>query len=225
MGLCGGLATSPSRSTSPDTIGVSNTEDVKTLVAALELSAFADEVAKVQGTTYQPEDPYQRLMDRSRAKAIAGYLQTEDALLPNGIILAANEGVTVIRDASNSVSLEWDSVEVSQPLNIIDGQHRVEGLRILVLDKPAEFADFQVPSTLLLDLPFYAQAELFATINGEQKKVNKSQIFDLLGYKQISDPTLKEKFYLGEMAIQRFCHNAVKVLQTSQKCRLAELNG
>lgn len=231
--LCGGLTSAPSRSTSPDGSEVEIKEDVKSLVRNLESSAFSEEVNKVQAESYDEDDPYQRLLNRNRAKAISNYLQTEDALLPNGVILAANDGVTIKRDANNAtISLEWDPSVVLQPLNIIDGQHRVEGLRLLVEEKAADvasaFSNFQVPATLLMDLPFYSQARLFATINGEQKKVNKSQIFDLLGYKPISDIALKEKAYSGEMVVLEFCHQVVKVLNTSKKspwCGLIKMRG
>ena len=215
--LCGGLSCAPTRSTSPDVLGISTTEDVRELVSAIESSAFGAEVKRVQSESYQEEEPYQRLLDRTRAKAIAGYLQGEDVILPNGIILAANDGVDVELADGNTMLLKWDDVDMHYPLNIIDGQHRVEGLKILVDESPQEFAEFGVPAALLIDLPFYAQAELFAVINGEQKKVNKSQIFDLLGYRPIADAALKGMAYRGEMAIQRFCHHAVKVLNTSKR--------
>ncbi len=214
--LCGGLASSPARSTSPDSLGISNAKDIKALVTAVESPAFALEVSQLQADIYQAEDPYQRVLDRSRAKAISNYLKTEDALLPNGIILAANDGVD-IQVRNHEVIFEWDAEELPQPFNIIDGQHRVEGLKLLAADNDDQYGGFQVPATILIDLPFYSQAELFATINGEQKKVSKSQIFDLLGYKPVEDVKLREQAYLSEMHIQRFCHHAIKVLNASQK--------
>ncbi len=215
--LCGGLRDAPTRSTAPEALGIGQSDDLKALVETLESSAFAEDVNRVASDSYQPGDPYQRLLDRTRARAIVAYLRTEDALLPNGIILAANDGVLINKGTGNQVSVEWEGADIVYPFNIIDGQHRVEGLKLLAMESPADFADFQVPAAILLDLPFYSQAELFATINGEQKKVNKSQLFDLLGYRPVNDPQLNEKAYRGEMAVQRFCHHAVKVLNTSQK--------
>jgi DGQHR domain-containing protein len=171
-----------------------------------------------QTESYEPEDPYQRLLNKTRARAIARYLQQEDSLLPNSIILATRDEVKVtLTEDRRALSLRWDNSENEKPLNIIDGQHRVEGLKILLNENVEEFSDFAVPVTILLDQPFYAQAILFATINGEQKKVPRSQIYDLLGYKPLSTPKLKEQAYLGEMAVQQFCHHAAKVLNSSNK--------
>ena len=54
-------------------------------------------------------------------------------------------------------------------------------------------------------------------INGKQKPVPRSRIYDLLGYRPIEDKILREKAYRGELAIHRFCHLAVRVLNNSQK--------
>ncbi len=74
-----------------------------------------------------------------------------------------------------------------------------------------------MPVCLLLELPFYLQAELFAVINGKQKPVPRSRIYDLLGYRPIKNTELREKAYKGELAIHRFCHLAVRVLNNTQK--------
>lgn len=44
---------------------------------------------------------------------------------------------------------------------------------------------------------------MFAVINGRQKQVSRSRIYDLLGYMPIKDPAMKERAYKGEMAIHR----------------------
>ena len=50
-----------------------------------------------------------------------------------------------------------------------------------------------------------------------QKQVSRSRIYDLLGYMPIQDPATKEQAYKGEIAIHRFCHHVVRVLNTSTK--------
>ena len=137
--------------------------------------------------------------------------------MPNGVVLAVDENVScTVREKKHfaTVKVEW---EEGLPMNIIDGQHRVEGLKLLIKDGFAEFNDFELPVCVLVDLPFYMQAEIFAIINGKQTKVPRSRIYDLLGYRPIKDPILREKAYRGEMAIHRFCHQAVRVLNTSRK--------
>lgn len=217
--LCAGLRASPYREVSLDEIGVQKLEDARKLVRSLEDSAFAKEVIAAQATSYDEEDPYQRILDKARVRDIARYLLEEDSILPNSIILAAREDVEVKLELEKDSTLvvEWEAESVQQPFNIIDGQHRVEGVKLLVEERPEEYRDFQVAVTVLVDLPFYVQAELFSVINGRQKPVPRSRIYDLLGYMPITDPDTRRQAYLGEMAVHRFCHHAVKVLNTSSK--------
>jgi DGQHR domain-containing protein len=184
-------------------------------VEAMEMSKFAREVRRIQLDTYGEDEPFQRLIDERRIKDIGRYLLEESALLPNPVILAARDTTTVEvegRAPVVNITLRWDE---GKPANIIDGQHRLEALRRLIEQGGDDFKNFNVPFTLLVDFPFYMQAEMFAIINGRQKPVNRSRIYDLLGYMPLS-PDYREKAYQGEMAVHRFCHYAVKVFNESK---------
>lgn len=215
--LCSGLRASPFREASFDEIGIQSPEDARKLVQSLEDSIFTKEVIAEQATSYDEDDPYQRILDRARVKDIARYLLEEDSILPNNVILAAREEVKITLTADSTLQVEWETEQTSEPFSIIDGQHRVEGLKLIAAEHPEDYRDFQVPVTVLVDLPFYIQAELFSVINGRQKPVSRSRIYDLLGYMPLKDPTTRRGAYLGEMAVYRFCHHAVKVLNTSAK--------
>jgi len=132
------------------------------------------------------------------------------------IILALRDTATceIGEEAAPKLVLEWNE---SVPTNVIDGQHRVEALKLFFANQQEAAEDFFVPVCILVDLPFHVQAEMFAVINVRQKQVSRSRIYDLLGYMPIKDPATKEQAYKGEMAIHRFCHHVVRVLNTSAK--------
>ncbi len=140
--------------------------------------------------------------------------------MPNAVILATRESADVeVQELvpGNSVfkiTVTWGEEE---PLNILDGQHRIEALRKLKEDGYAEFENFMLPFSLLIDIPFYMQAETFAVINGRQKPVNRSLIYDLLGYMPMGDEVIRDRAYRSEVALHRFCHKVVKVLDASSK--------
>lgn len=193
--------------------------DATKLVKALNEPKFTQEVADLQSEAYDELRPFQRLVDLSRVEGIANYLRQDESMLPNGVILATREDVDVDvkEDADGRITLviQWSGDQ--HPLNIIDGQHRVEGLKLLAREEAKEFGAFDVTATILIDLPFWVQAELFAVVNGRQKAVPKSRVYDLLGYLPMSSEEVKQGAYRGEMAVQRFCHHVVKVLQRSEK--------
>ena len=217
--LCAGLRSPDFREQPISTDSNEVESSAKQFVDAVSSSAFAAEVSSIEASSYSDENPYQRIIDEARVKSIAAYLQEDFALVPNGVVLAVGEDVSSCvkwgkRSKFAKIELSWGE---GIPLHIIDGQHRVEGLKQVIKDGKTEFRDFELPVCLLLELPFYLQAELFAVINGKQKPVPRSRIYDLLGYRPIKDKDLREKAYKGELAIHRFCHLAVRVLNNTQK--------
>lgn len=214
--LCAGLRPPESRDVPIDSDASDSSVDAVRLVSSMTASPeFASEVSRIESESYTADNPYQRLIDEARVRNIAAYLKEESSLMPNGVVLALNEYAScTVRDMAPyaEIDVAWED---ELPMNIIDGQHRVEGLKLLIKDGQEEYNDFELPVSILVELPFYMQAELFAIINGKQAKVPRSRIYDLLGYRPIKDPVLREKAYRGEMAIYRFCHQAVRVLNSS----------
>ena len=142
----------------------------------------------------------QRKMINQRLTSIAQYLQTREATLPGTIIIAANcerdgsivdpmDGQSELR-WSVSTDGKWNNVcelviPTDQPFAaVVDGQHRLWGFKNL--DKIAE--DFMIPCAVFIDLPSPQQASIFATINFNQRPVNKSQTYELFGYNLDDEP-------------------------------------
>lgn len=67
---------------------------------------------------------------------------------------------------------------------IVDGQHRMSGFENL----EEKSLTFDLPITIFFDQLPYAQAEIFATINGKQTRVTPSLVFDLFGISQKRNP-------------------------------------
>lgn len=132
---------------------------------------------------------HQRLIDEKRRKSIQKYINSTDCAFPNSIILAAN----FTKDGSGRVeedkALRWEVViedsiyylEIPTDTSmavIIDGQHRISGFK----GANSRMKDMELVCSVYLDLPSSLQAFLFATINSNQKPVNKSQAYELFGY-------------------------------------------
>jgi DGQHR domain-containing protein len=80
---------------------------------------------------------------------------------------------------------------------IIDGQHRIAGLSAY------EGNTFQLNVTIFLDMDIEDQAMVFATINLEQTKVNRSIAYALYEYTKSRSP-------------QKTCHNIAKLLNNKK---------
>lgn len=166
--------------------------------------AFSDAMEahmKADGSGYTV-DATQRIKQPKRLTQIAAYIDREDSGFPNAIILAANfrqDGFieedgepedefnkmeaklskrwTVEADGGGAYRLTIPSAE--KLAAIIDGQHR---LFAFAEAKVATRLDMNLLCSIFIDLPKPYQAQIFATINSNQKPVDKSLTYELFGY-------------------------------------------
>ena len=135
----------------------------------------------------------QRGIRERRLKEIARYLESTDAAIPNTIILGANyweDGTAV--DAPRRWTLEETGVEGvldlviprgEQTASIIDGQHR-----LLAFEK-VQNTVMPLACSVYLDLPIAYHAFVFATINFNQQKVDRSLAYQLFGASLDEEPS------------------------------------
>ncbi len=133
----------------------------------------------------------QRVEKKTRLQEIASFIQTTDATFPNAIILAANyskEGLYV-EEASQQWRVEdrgegfW-SLSIPQgafsQASIIDGQHRLHAFEHLPDGAPQR--EMELLCVVFLELPTPFHAYVFATINFNQKKVDRGLAYELFGF-------------------------------------------
>ncbi len=135
----------------------------------------------------------QRDASGSRARSIAKYINSVESAFPNSVILSANyndKGLP-IEDQEKRWRIEEDECGpyLVVPTNaamasVIDGQHRLLGF------DHAEDArkDMELLCSVYIDLPVAYQAYLFATININQRKVDKSLAYEQFGYNLDEEP-------------------------------------
>lgn len=145
------------------------------------------------------DEGHQRRLDPKRLTAISRYLETQDAALPGTIILAANtttSGLSIdvdgfdsalrwyVKDRNDDRTVNLVIPSMEKVAAIVDGQHRLNGFR----NVPKKIQEMLLPCAVFLDLPTAQQASIFATINFNQKPVNKSQTYELFGYNLEDEP-------------------------------------
>ncbi len=157
------------------------------------------------------EEGIQRRLQLERITSIKKYIESNNLnFLPNTVLLSAD--ISKYPELENQVveSEKNEFGEFEFPnnfyFNIIDGQHRLGGLSQVTKELLAEF---EIPAIILFNVSIQTAAKLFADINGKQKPVNKSLIYDL--YSQIDQENYEEiKIY----------HTICELLYTSQKSPL-----
>ena len=129
----------------------------------------------------------QRKINRKRLTDIGQFIDSDEALFPNSIIIAANYDR---KDFLVEEDLRWKVEEInaeqgiykliipsdSKVSSIVDGQHRLFGFEYSDRD------DMELNCSIYLDLPPSFQASVFATVNFNQSAVDKSLAYNLFGY-------------------------------------------
>jgi DGQHR domain-containing protein len=118
------------------------------------------------------EKGYQRLLNKSRAKKLADYIilgqETRDAFLPTSIFIATNKNIS-FNPTNNTIEIDIDEVG---PFNVVDGQHRVEGLK-MAAEKDNRVLEFEVPVNIAINLSEIEQMCHFLIVNTTQKSVEE----------------------------------------------------
>lgn len=116
---------------------------------------------------------YQRILDERRARRLSKHLVEAKpkgyAHLPTTVFLATDGSVRFDPDTQ---ILEFDT-DLVCPFSVVDGQHRIEGLRLAV-ENDEELADFQLPVTIAAELDDTNQMYHFFIVNTTQVPVDKS---------------------------------------------------
>lgn len=160
------------------------------VMAAADLVAisYAD-VRRIEDRDVEVLAGIQRPLSQSRVKELVDYVNTIDAAFPTSIILAVSSEHASFDPNASRMSVTRDD----RIAKIIDGQHRIAGL------KDYSGPEFQLNVTIFVDMDLEDQALLFATINLKQTKVNKSLAYDLYEFASTRSP-------------QKTCHNIAKLL-------------
>jgi len=128
----------------------------------------------------------QRKQSKERMKEIGDYISDPNSLFPNAIIInlrkkeetdfsATRETSWLEFDEKNSL-LRFDEHKVVA--TVIDGQHRLGGFNY-TKNKDYYLDNYELVVSIMIDLDIAVQAEMFSTINGKQRPVSKSVLYDL----------------------------------------------
>lgn len=137
----------------------------------------------------------QRTQQLKRLKDIADFIETTEAAFPNSIILGANYNED--GELEEDETIRWrvetrkgdDCIHLIIPTDqklasIIDGQHRLNGFVHASEDRRT----MELLCAVYLDIPHPYQAYIFATINFNQKKVDRSLAYELFGISLEDEP-------------------------------------
>jgi DGQHR domain-containing protein len=143
----------------------------------------------------------QRPVSAKRIKDIKQYIEGQDATFPTAVILSVDErcaeydqeegavGTLILKafvpeqmsDSDGGVSIQEQPIPFEKIAKVIDGQHRIAAF----MDDNKNFCfdyddkNFDINVSIFIGADVSEQANIFATVNLAQTKVNRSLVYDL----------------------------------------------
>ena len=184
--------------------------------------------------SYEDNEEYQRRVDDNRLKEISNFI--ERSVLSNAKSITSPIFPTSIILAVDNEWIDFENAAIGQPIKIdkipdktliVDGQHRYFGM-LKLYNKIMESSQFSYDGarvireylekyyfncTLLVNYDIWEQAQVFASVNFNQKKVNKSLFYDIYGINLPDSNSvvipMQNEIYIA--------HQLVKYLDSSDK--------
>lgn len=163
---------------------------VASISAAQLIQITYSDVRKMTGD--REVDTYmgiQREVDKKRVAELQRYVNTVDACFPSSVILAIPEECAEFDAERNKLKLRSTSDEQgririnrTEIAKVLDGQHRIEGLKGL------KGQTFDMNVSIFVEMDIASQAYLFSIVNLAQTKVKKSLVYDLFEYAHARSP-------------------------------------
>ncbi|HQZ97102.1 MAG TPA: DGQHR domain-containing protein [Pyrinomonadaceae bacterium] len=141
-------------------------------------STLLSKIAYVTPRSEDDPDELQRVVSTPRAKEIGNWLQDDNSLLPNAIVIDLKQNVEIepsgIPDQVTIAIPNPDEDPDHKIAYILDGQHRVKGFEY------AEGIEFDLPIVAVHNVSQNIRAKLFIDINSKQVKVDERLLLDLM---------------------------------------------
>lgn len=177
-------------------------QPIGTLYMGVLKAKDIDDIADSDIRTAYNQTGIQRKIIDSRVKDIAKYSMSKDAIFPTPIVLSASSQYICFKERG-TLMIDKDAIKRDGIFfSIIDGQHRLAGIR------KAEMLDsFDLPVVLIFDTFVEQDAEIFVTINGNQRSVSKSLLYDLFGLSK-------------NRSVEKVCHTIIKALNKDEDSKI-----
>jgi len=141
-------------------------------------SALLSKITYVTPRSKENPDELQRVYSESRAKEIGAWLQEENSLLPNAIVVDFKDEVQIEETANPDIVTitipDPDVTPNGKIAYILDGQHRVKGF------DHSGSVQFDLAVIAVHNISENVRGKIFIDINSKQQRVDERLLLDLM---------------------------------------------
>ena len=148
----------------------------RVVVGVIEAGTLVDRHV-VPRRNRKKDEGYQRAPSVTRINRLEKEMRDGKVDLPTAILVSLRKNADeVLTGSGKNLTLNLNGA----PLNVVDGQHRVEALNRLIDVDPDQFANFLIPIVCVLGASELVEMEQFYVVNSTAKSVRTDLAYDLL---------------------------------------------
>ena len=148
----------------------------RVVVGVIEAGTLVDRHV-VPRRNRKKDEGYQRAPSVTRINRLEKEMRDGKVDLPTAILVSLRKNADeVLTGSGKNLTLSLNGA----PLNVVDGQHRVEALNRLIDVDPDQFANFLIPIVCVLGASELVEMEQFYVVNSTAKSVRTDLAYDLL---------------------------------------------
>lgn len=158
----------------------------RTVVGAIAAQAIVERYS-IPYRDHARKTGYQREASTTRINQLVREMTEKRVDLPTAILVNVRD-----IDASEKLRSSGDALELvlaSEPIYVVDGQHRVLALDRLVKSDPERWGSLLIPFVCMLGADAREEMEQFYIVNSTAKSVRTDLALDLLKQRAESDPS------------------------------------
>lgn len=148
---------------------------------------------RIPRRNFREKTGYQREVSPTRVSQLVKDLTLKRVDLPTAVLLNMREFDSITQ------LINYESYTVFKPLNgtfhVVDGQHRIEALAVLVNLDSKRWGDYEIPFVCMLGADEKEEMEQFYVVNSTAKSVRTDLALDLLKQRAESNPEIYNALY------------------------------
>ncbi len=173
-------------------------ERLNTFVGALRFGELVGRY-RIPHRVHATRQGYQRKPSTSRVNKLARDLKRHKVDLPTAILLSVRGREPYPRLESSGRYVLTLPANGAPPFYVVDGQHRLEALKIAMEEDPnGGWDDFLIPTVIMFGADTDLEMDQFHTVNSNAKSISTSLAHDLLKTRAKKDDEFRK--YLDEIS-------------------------
>lgn len=203
--------------TVPVTMGPPLRDGTQTIVGSMPANLLVPNNYEVPLYDHEQKEGYQRESTASRVKKLKVDLEKNKVDLPTAVLLNLRDvsSTEILTEGNDKKGLSLNLENIG-PFYVVDGQHRLRALHLLVEENPKKWNNLLLPFVCMIGATFEREMKEFYVVNSNAKSVRTDLAMTLLKEMSNSNPSIMEDLVekgdkwkvIGQKIVEQIAHDS-----------------